>query len=270
MPLLSKRFNQDAFIKGAYNPRKWFSINNKADIPEIFIYDQIGYDFWGDGLTAKDFIAEFNKIKAKEVNVRINSPGGDVWDGKAIYNTLKDSGKTINITIDGIAASAASFIAMAASPGRLKVYKSSEMMIHEAWSMSVGNASDMRKQADLLDRTTESLSSIYADRVNLLESKILSMMVEETWMFGKEIVDKGFADEIIDQKSKTKNNIFDKAFFNDIGDVQNFSNLVISLNKRSLEGFERDADPAGDQTKKNVVHKRSAFHSILDSINERN
>lgn len=179
------------------NRTDWYRVQNKAgETPEIFIYDEIGY--WGDN--AKDFANSLTAIDAPEVIVHLNSPGGDIFDGLAIYQALKNHKASVTVVVDGLAASIASVIAMAAD--RLVMAPKATMMIHDGWTMGVGNAAEMRKMADLLDKQSEIIASVYADRSGQPVDFWRDRMREETWYNAQEALDAGLIDEIEGQEKK--------------------------------------------------------------------
>lgn len=164
---------------------------------EIWIYDDIGPD-WLGLVSAKSIISELGKAKkAEPVTVRVNSPGGDVVEAQAIYNALRrhsgDGGK-VTVEVDALAASAASFIAMAGDEVRMA--ENAMMMIHKAWSLTVGNADDMRASAEVLDKFDGILASTYAARAKLDTEEVMDLLASETWLTAAEAVEKGFADSI--------------------------------------------------------------------------
>src|SRR6266536_1902400 len=135
----------------------WYRIKAQANgTAEVAIYDEIGYF----GITAGDFLTELKALDVKRIDVRINSPGGDVWDGLAIYNSLRNHPAEITTYVDGLAASAASIIVQAGD--HRVAAKASEVMIHEAWGLVVGNAADMRDTADRLDQASGVIAGVYA------------------------------------------------------------------------------------------------------------
>lgn len=169
----------------------WYSIRNISDsAAEIAIYDEIGFY----GVSASDFVRDISAIKASSITLRINSPGGDVFDGIAIYNSIQRHKATVTAYIDGIAASAASFIAMAAD--RVVMSPHSQMMIHEASGLCVGNASDMQQMADILAKSSDNIASIYAKRAGGTVEEWRARMQAETWLSDQEAVDLGLADAI--------------------------------------------------------------------------
>jgi len=153
---------------------KWYSIENKAESNsvEISIYDEIG-DY---GTSAKDFIEEVKNVSEKDITLRINSVGGSVFDGLAIYNTLRSHRGYVNIKIEGLAASISTVIAMAGD--------------------NIEMATDMRKTADLLDKIKSEIIEIYSKKSNLSVEQLSNMMDKETWLSSQEAVEFGFVDNI--------------------------------------------------------------------------
>ena len=179
----------------------WYRIaNSVAGVPtQVSIYDEIGFF----GVAAGEFMADLKGING-DIELHINSPGGDVHDGIAIYNQLKQRTGSIAVVIDGLAASAASFIAQAASPGRLQVAPHAQMMVHNGFSMAIGDANDLRKTADLLDMITTEIASIYAERSGKPVDFWLAQMAAETWYTDQKAVDTGLADSILGQDAPAK------------------------------------------------------------------
>jgi ATP-dependent Clp protease protease subunit len=173
--------------------KTWYSVKAKADDQpaEISIFDEIG--FWG--VNAAAFIADLKKIDAKELTVLINSPGGSVFDGLAIYNALRQHPANVTVKVMGVAASAASFIAMAGD--KIIMPENSFMMVHNPMGGVFGNAEDMREWADTLDKIASSLIGIYVARTGKSEEEVKSLLDAETWMTAKEALDLGFADEVV-------------------------------------------------------------------------
>jgi ATP-dependent Clp protease, protease subunit len=175
-----------------------------ADKPEtLSIYDEIG--FWG--VQAKDFVTALGKVQSKELNVEINSPGGDVFAALAMFNALKASGKTINVMVMGVAASAASLIAMAGD--KIVMPKNTFMMIHNPWSFAQGNADELRDTAATLDKIGSSLKAVYAARTGMDEKELDALLATDTWLTADEALASGFATEVVD--SVTANAKFDMA-----------------------------------------------------------
>lgn len=178
----------------------WFKISNAAesDHAEILIYEQIGKDWWtGDGVDAKAFAEKLKDIpKNRPIKLRINSPGGNVWDGLAIYNLLKERSEFVTAYIDGIAASIASIIPLAAKS--IVIPKNGLFMIHKPWAAVAGNANDMKEAIRVLDKHEDSLVSIYVQETGQTEEEVKKKMADETWFTGQEAVDFGLADQLTD------------------------------------------------------------------------
>lgn len=175
------------------NNQSWYSIKAKAnDTAEISIYDEIG--FWG--VTAQSFSKDLKALgnNLKQINLHIHSPGGDVFDGIAIYNLLKNHPANVTVYIDGLAASMASVIAMAGN--EVIMPENAMMMIHKPWGIQGGDAEDMRKYADLLDKVENTLIPAYANKTGKTPEELAEMLSAETWFNGKECVEQGFADKL--------------------------------------------------------------------------
>ena len=161
----------------------------------VSILDVIGQDFWGEGVTAKRIAAQLRAIGPHPVTVTINSPGGDVFEGLAIYNLLREHPAAITVKVIGLAASAASFIAMAGDD--IQIAKSGFFMIHNSWVIAMGDQHALRDIADWLAPFDASMAEIYADRSGQDVKKLTDMMDRETWVGGKDAVDLGFADDFL-------------------------------------------------------------------------
>jgi ATP-dependent Clp endopeptidase proteolytic subunit ClpP len=187
---------------------EWYRITNATTTTpaRVDIFDEIGWF----GITAADFVRDLSGVSG-DLDVHINSPGGDVFDGIAIYNALLNHKGTVSVHVDGLAASAASFIAMAAAPGQLVIAKTASMMIHEAFGLAIGNAADMRQMADMLDQQSGNIAGIYADRSGKPVSEWRDAMRAETWYVGQEAVDAGLADEV--QGTPAAGNTWDLSVF---------------------------------------------------------
>ena len=175
------------------NNQSWYSIKAKAnDTAEISIYDEIG--FWG--VSAASFAQDLKDCgnNLKQINLHIHSPGGDVFDGIAIYNLLKNHPANVTVYIDGLAASMASVIAMAGN--EVIMPENAMMMIHKPWGIQGGDAEDMRKYADLLDKVENTLIPAYANKTGKTPEELAEMLSAETWLNGKECVEQGFADKL--------------------------------------------------------------------------
>lgn len=162
----------------------------------ISVYDVIGQDFWtGEGVTAKRIAAALRAIGKGPVTVNINSPGGDLFEGFAIYNLLRDHDGEVTVKVLGLAASAASVIAMAGDT--IQVSRASFLMIHNTWVMAIGNRNDLHETAEFLEPFDRAMADIYSSRTGLDTEDVTAMMDAETWMGGAEAIGKGFADEYL-------------------------------------------------------------------------
>ncbi|WP_421565918.1 head maturation protease, ClpP-related [Ochrobactrum sp. EDr1-4] len=173
------------------------SVKSAADDSDntISILDPIGEDWFGDGVTAKRISAALRNIGKKDVVVSINSPGGDYFEGLAIYNLLREHPAKVTVKIVGIAASAASVIAMAAD--EVQIARAGFIMIHNTWVVAVGDRHALRDVADWLEPFDVTATDIYAARTGLDENEIGRMLDRETWIGGAEAVEKGFADSML-------------------------------------------------------------------------
>lgn len=163
---------------------------------EILIYEDIGASWFG-GITAKDFAEQLKALGPIEtIDVRINSYGGDVFDGLAIYNQLVTHKAKVTTHIDGVAASIASVIAMAGN--EISVAEAGHIMIHDAWGVALGNARELRAFADRLDAVTASLGDVYAARTGRTQDQIRDWMAAETWFTSSEAVKHGFATSVVE------------------------------------------------------------------------
>ena len=163
----------------------------------ITMFDFIGEDFWtGGGVTAKGVSRQLRAIGDRPVEVHINSFGGDMFEGIAIYNVLREHPQDVTVKVMGLAASAASIIAMAGD--RIEIGAASFLMIHNCWVMAVGNRHDMQAAADQLGEFDKALASVYAARTGLsADGEIAAMMDRDYYISGASAVDQGFADALL-------------------------------------------------------------------------
>lgn len=168
-----------------------------SDDDTITMFDVIGEDWWtGGGVTAKRVSAALRAIGDKDVTVKINSPGGDMFEGIAIYNLLRSHPAKVTVEVLGWAASAASIIAMAGDEIRMGL--GTFMMVHNAWGVVIGNRHDMREAAELFDGFDSAIADIYEARTGLTRAEIVKLMDAETFMGPSEAVKNGFADVVDD------------------------------------------------------------------------
>ncbi|WP_311749963.1 ClpP-like prohead protease/major capsid protein fusion protein [Proteus penneri] len=181
-------------MSGPVTQKSWFRMQAKEDqTADIYIYDEIG----GWGISARRFTEDLLSLgNLSHINLHIHSPGGEVFDGIAIYNQLKNHSATITVYIDGLAASMASVIAMVGDT--VIMPKNAMMMIHKPWGVSWGDANDMREYADLLDKLENVLIPAYVAKTGKTTEEITAMLEQETWLDGDECVEHGFADKVIE------------------------------------------------------------------------
>jgi ATP-dependent Clp protease, protease subunit len=176
---------------------KTLSIRMKADdVAEVLLYDQIGRDpFFGDGIDAAAFKEQIKAIKAKVMNLRINSPGGSVFEAAAMLAALDAWKGRIEVDVDGLAASAASVVAMGGDSIRMAT--NAMMMIHNPWgSVLGGTAEDMRSAADRLDKVRDQILNAYERKSKAGRANLSAWMDAETWFTGQEAVEAGLAHEV--------------------------------------------------------------------------
>ena len=207
--------------------KNWYSINNKAaKAADIYIFDEIG----NYGITAKQFIADIKNLKGKPINLRINSLGGDVFDGMAMYNVIKRREAKTTVYIEGIAASIATIIALGAD--KVVMAENSLFMIHNAWGGTMGDAKDMRKTAETLEKISGELTDIYSKKTGLSNEVIKEMMNEETWLNSEEAYDLGFVDVVSDSiKVAAK---YDVSKFKNITQEEIQNKLSINIKNRKM------------------------------------
>ncbi len=164
---------------------------------ELYLYDEIGDSGWG-GISAKAVVDEIRALgQVDTLQVRINSPGGDVFDGVTIYNTLARHPAKIETHIDGMALSIASVIAMAGA--EIHMAENAMMMIHDPWTFAMGSAEDFRKKAELMDQVKGNLVATYVKRTGLEAEKVADLMAEETWFTANDAKQLGFVDVVTEE-----------------------------------------------------------------------
>lgn len=172
------------------------------DEATISIYGPIGATWDGEGVTVKRISAALRSIGAKDVTVNINSPGGDFFEGVAIYNTLREHKAKVTVNVMGLAASAASVIAMAGD--EILMGEGSFLMIHNAWAVAVGNRHDMAEAAAFLEPFDSEMAALYANRSGMKVGEIVKLMDAETFIGSARAIDDGFADGLLERGSVTE------------------------------------------------------------------
>lgn len=171
----------------------------------ISVYDVIGQDYWsGEGVTAKRVAAALRSMGKGPVTVNVNSPGGDMFEGLAIYNLLREHDGEVTVKVLSLAASAASIVAMAGDT--VQIARAGFLMIHNAWVMAVGNRHDLKEIADTLKPFDDAMASIYAARTGQDGKAMGKLMDAETWIAGEAAVEGGFADDLLPSDQVEKGN----------------------------------------------------------------
>ncbi len=184
-------------------PRSFKVENATGEEATIFIYDVIGYDYWSDGgITALDFANEIAGITAKTVHLRINSPGGDVFEARAMVAAMQRHPANFIAHVDGVAASAAATLAVCAD--ECEMVQGSMMMIHNAWTLVMGDRNDCSAAADLLGKMDGMIAADFAKRTGIDPDAVAAMMDEETWFTADEAVAQKFADRVSEGKAKNQ------------------------------------------------------------------
>ena len=208
--------------------KNWFNIKaeSSSEIADIYIFDEIG----AYGVTAQGFIEEIKAFKDVPMNLHLNCVGGDVFEGMAIYNVLRKRTAKTTIYIEGIAASMGSVIALAGD--EVIMAENSLFMIHNAWGGAMGEASEMRKTAALLEKISGEIADIYIKKTRLPYNKVQEMMDEETWLSADEAFNLGFVDSISDAiKVAAK---YDVSKFKNITDKEIQNKLSVNLKSKKM------------------------------------
>jgi ATP-dependent Clp protease protease subunit len=189
---IQQRFERFQRSRQAFDPgaKSWYRMAQQNRSAEIYIYDGIGLF----GVEAESFINDLSAIDADEITLRINSPGGNVFDGTAIYNALLRHSAKVSVKIDGLAASMASIIALAGD--EVEMAENAFFMIHMPWSLVIGDSDDMRKEAEILDKLAQSAIDVYEKRSTLSRDDVVAAMKDETWYSAQEAMDAGFVNSI--------------------------------------------------------------------------
>lgn len=177
------------------------SASVKDGVAKLRLYEPI--DSWGGpwGVSALEFLETLDELpdSVNEIRLHINSPGGEVWEALAILNSLRAHESKLVAVVDGIAASCASFIACAADETIMS--PNTQLMIHDAWGLCIGNAGDMHSTGDLLDQISDNIASIYADKSGGTTEAWRAVMLDEGWYTAQEAVDAGLADSVAGQEA---------------------------------------------------------------------
>lgn len=235
------------------------------EMAEVFIYGDIGG--WMDGVDAKEFARELKALKVTDITARINSGGGSVFEGQAIYNSLVNHPAKVTVVIDGIAASIASVIAM--SGDTISITEGSHIMVHKPWSIAMGDANSMRKEAEVLDSLESGIIDIYAARTGKSRGKLEKWVSEETWFKGAAAVDAGFADNVIPAKRKenfAKSNILNYYLHLPIDIAEDVCNTP---HIRDVERVLRDVEGFSQTQAKRIIALMQSDYDYRDGDSQR-
>ncbi|QKY80164.1 capsid maturation protease [Mycobacterium phage Jung] len=245
--------HRSARADGGKPAEPWYRIQNKADddtVAQVDIYDEIDW-YWG--VTAKNFRNELKALpdSVDTIELHINSPGGDVYEAIAIMNSLRQHKARVVTTVDGYAASSAGFIAVGASD-ELIIAENSELMAHLPWAFMVGDAHDMRKMADDLERIGRNIASIFAARAGGSVDEWIDVLTAETWWSAQEAVDAGIADKVLaapkrDAKNAARNR-FDLSVFNHAGRSQAPAPRIPQAHNQTPQPVEAEASEREEPT----------------------
>jgi len=180
-------------MENLFETKSWYNMPIEAKAgksTDIHIYDEIGVN----GVSAKSFLEDLKGLKGKDITVHINSTGGDVFQGQAIYTALKNYTGKVTVKIEGLAASMATIISLAAD--RVEMTANSLFMIHSPMSNVFGNKAQMRKQINALEKVETTMLSVYKAKTSISEDEIEQMMARETWLSAQEALELGFVDEV--------------------------------------------------------------------------
>lgn len=179
-----------------WNPGLRAAVAEDEQDRSISVYDAIGYDYWtGEGVTARRVASALRTLGAGPVTVNVNSPGGDMFEGLAIYNLLREHKGDVTVKVLGVAASAASIIAMAGD--NVQIARAAFLMVHNSWVIAAGNRNDLRETADWLEPFDAAMADIYVARTGADTKAITKLMDAESWIGGSAAIEQGFADELL-------------------------------------------------------------------------
>lgn len=226
----------------------WYRIRNLGENEaEVVIYDEIGWF----GVSAQQFIRELRDITASKITLRVNSPGGEVYDGIAIYNLLRSHPAHVTTYVDGIAASIASVIALAGD--KVIMQPHSQLMVHDPWAMCIGNASDMEDMAARLGKHADDIAAVYAERAGGTVAEWRERMSAEMWLSAEEAVAVGLADEVGQHNGKPEepaaNNSWDLSVFRYAGRAHAPSPFAAAVGPHSTTAEEGEWDGPAQEKK---------------------
>lgn len=251
-----------------WNPGLRAAVAEDEQDRSISVYDAIGYDYWtGEGVTARRVASALRTLGAGPVTVNVNSPGGDMFEGLAIYNLLREHKGDVTVKVLGIAASAASIIAMAGDT--VQIARAAFFMVHNSWVIAAGNRNDLRETADWLEPFDAAMADIYVARTGADTKAIAKLMDAESWIGGSAAVEQGFADELLPSDQVGQGDAKAQAHAaRRLEAALRASGIPKSEAMRLISEFKSSAgDPAGsgagDPTERAPAHKGAEVLSVL-------
>lgn len=230
---------------------------------DIGIYDVIGEDWSGAGMTARRVAGILRNLgETADVNVIINSPGGDMFEGMAIYNILREHKGRVTVKIVGLAASAASIVAMAGD--NVQIARAGFLMIHNAWTYAPGNRHDFRELADYLEPFDKSMSDIYKARTGL--ENIAAMMDAETYIGGETAVEQGFADELLPSDQVVRDDTSDKSAVAKLDRALATTGMPRSQRRQLLQAFKNGTHNAAEDDDMPSAVKLDEIKNMADQL----
>ncbi|PHB31794.1 Clp protease [Bacillus pseudomycoides] len=228
-----------------------FEVLNSANTEEadLYMYGTISAYSWYEGISSSKVREQLKNITAKTINVHVNSGGGDVFESIAISNLLKNHSAQIVIHIDGLAASGASVIAMAAD--KIIMPKNTMMMIHRAWTYAASNAEGLRKVADRLDKIDTAVTESYTSRFVGERNELEELLAEETWLTAEECKTFGFCDEIVDEIEIPEED----------EDDETTKEKILNKYKSSLSASTKE------ENQENTNNTKNALFTLLTALN---
>jgi len=242
--------------------KSWYSIKNKSNTATINIDDEIGFF----GISARDFLNDVRNITANLIKLNVHSPGGNMFDGFAMYNGLKNHPATVHGSVTGLAASAAATVLMASD--YIEMPEDSFLMIHNAQGGAYGEKDDLREMADLMEKMEQQTVNIYSKKSGLDSEKVTELMDESTWMTAQEALELGFIDNITGKIGVENNaNLFENHF--KTMPFMRENSIKSVKTERDLERFLRDSGISKNQAVEIIAKSKAMFSGEPEPANDK-
>lgn len=243
--------------------------SSEDDKTEISILEFIGEDFWGDGVSARKISSQLRAIGDRDVIVNINSPGGNFFEGLAIYNLLRQHKGSVTVKVIGIAASAAAVIAMAGDT--IQIARSGFFMIHNVWVCACGDRHELAEAAAWLEPFDTAAVDIFVARTGLKEKDVAAMCDRETWISGKQAVDDGFADDFLDadqiiNDANNSNSVKPRAAAQRIDQLLSKLSVPRSERRSLVASLKNSGTPSAAEDAKQDAGKKAALAALTAKI----